>query len=69
MSIPGALAACCVVAEDGMGSANDWTGRAAKLREAASMARDRLEQQTLVLLAEDCDEIAKHQQAKDEETD
>jgi len=52
-----------------MGSANDWTGRAAKLREAASMARDRLEQQTLVLLAEDCDEIAKHQQAKDEETD
>lgn len=52
-----------------MGSAEQWRDRAAKLREAARIARDRLEQRTLVLLAEDCDEIAKHQQAKDEATD
>ena len=51
-----------------MESAEAWRERAARLREAALVARDQLEQRTLVLLAEDCDEIARHQQAKDEET-
>jgi len=48
-----------------MGSAEAWRERAARLREAARLAPDQLEQRTLVLLAEDCDEIAKR--ATDEE--
>ena len=47
----------------------EWRERAARLREAARAARDRLEQQTLVLLAEDCDEIARGRQTKDDETE
>ena len=49
-----------------MESAAAWRDRAARLREAAGAARDPLEQRTLVLLAEDCDEIAKRHQASDE---
>jgi hypothetical protein len=56
-------------AEEPMECAEAWRNRAARLREAARTARDQLEQRTLALLAEDCDEIAKHQQAKGEETD
>ncbi len=51
-----------------MERAEAWRERAARLREAARMARDQLEQRTLVLQAEECDEIAKHQQAKGEKT-
>lgn len=51
-----------------MENAEAWKSRAARLRDAARTTRDQLEQQTLVLLAEDCDEIAKRQQATDEET-
>ena len=49
-----------------MENAEAWRNRAARLREAARTAQDQLERQTLVLLAEDCDEIAKHRPAKDE---
>lgn len=49
-----------------MDKAEAWRRRASKLREAARVERDRLEQCTLLLLADDCDEIARQQQAKDE---
>lgn len=64
MSIPDALRD----RSSRMENAEAWKNRAARLRDAARTTRDQLEQQTLVLLAEDCDEIAKRQQATDEET-
>ena len=52
-----------------MESGEAWKNRAVKLREAARATRDQVEQRTLMLLAEDCDEIAKHHQAANKATD
>jgi hypothetical protein len=41
-----------------MGRADEWRRRASRLRRAARDEKDPVEQRTLLLLADDCDEIA-----------
>ena len=52
----------CFPMENEKHKAEAWRRRASNLREAARLAQDPVEQQTLSALAEDCDEIASNEE-------
>lgn len=52
----------CFPMEKEKHKAEAWRRRASNLREAARVAQDPVEQQTLSALAEDCDEIASNEE-------